>query len=51
MSYYFVLDDEKEFMTVQGPYSNKDNLIEGLNQSFGFVVFDSKREAKDYIEN
>ena len=51
MSYYFVVDDEPEFMRVQGPYSNKDDLIDGLNQSFGFTVFTRKNDAREYIDD
>ena len=50
MSYYFVIDDEPEFQRVQGPYSNKDDLLYGLNQSFGFTVFNRKSDAKEFID-
>ena len=51
MSYYLVLDDDPEFMEIRGPYRNKDELIEGLNQAFGFTVFERKKDAIDYIDD
>jgi len=51
VSYYLVLDDDREFQEVRGPYRNKDDLIEALNQSFGFTVFERKSDAKEYIES
>lgn len=51
MAYYFIADDDPEFQTIRGPYRNKDDLIDGLNQSFGFVVFNRKSDAEDYLED
>ncbi len=50
MSYYFVVDDDPEFLTIKGPYRNKDDLLDGLNDSFGFTVFDRKKDAQEFIE-
>ena len=51
MSYYIISDIEDiEFARLQGPYTNKDQVIAALELISNAGVFNSKREAKEYIE-
>jgi hypothetical protein len=45
MAYYLVLDDD-----IRGPYTNKDQVIQALGFIVEFYLFDSKREAKEFVE-
>jgi hypothetical protein len=49
MSYYLVVDDDPEFMEIEGPYKNKDDLLDALASKIDFIVFTTKREAKEYL--
>jgi hypothetical protein len=42
-----VLDGDNE---VRGPFTNKDQIIRELNSVVNFILFDTKREAKEYAE-
>jgi len=52
MSYYIVPDVEAEEMDfrIDGPYKNKDQVIDALSLIGNSAVFDSKQEAKEFIE-
>ena len=51
MSYYIISDVEDiEFARLQGPYTNKDQVIAALELISNAGVFNSKREAKEYLE-
>lgn len=49
MSYYLVVADDPEFMEIEGPFKNKDDLLEALGFKLEFIIFDTKREAKEYL--
>jgi hypothetical protein len=51
MSYYFVADDEPEFMRVQGPYRNKDDLIDALNTISAFAFLLAKATQGSILKN
>tara|TARA_Y100000004_G_C8952180_1_gene429076 strand:+ start:1211 stop:1369 length:159 start_codon:yes stop_codon:yes gene_type:complete len=51
MSYYLVVDDDPEFIKIEGPYRNKDDLLNALASKFGFTIFDTKREAREYLDD
>jgi hypothetical protein len=50
MSYYLVVDDEPEFRKIEGPFRNKDELIQALGFKIQFTIFDTKREAREYLD-
>jgi len=52
MSYYIIPDKEEdpEFAVIQGPYKNKDEVIFALEIIGNSAVFNSKQEAREYIE-
>ena len=51
MSYYIISDIEDiEFARLQGPYTNKNQVIAALELISNAGVFNSKREAKEYLE-
>jgi len=51
MSYYIIPDIEAdEFIQIDGPYKNREQVISALELIANAAVFDSKREAKEYIE-
>jgi hypothetical protein len=54
MSYYIIPDIEDDQMgmklSLQGPYTNKDQVIDALALIGNSGVFDSKREALEYME-
>ena len=51
MSYYLVVDDESEFVEIEGPYRNKDDLLDALATKMEFTIFTTKREAREYIDD
>ena len=53
MSYYIIpnVEEEPEFVTINGPYKNKDQVIAALESIANAGVFDSKREARNYIKD
>ena len=54
MSYYIIPDKESEdprFAELDGPYRNKDEVIEALSVIANAGVFDTKTEARKYIKN
>jgi len=50
MSYYLIVSDDPEFMKIEGPYRNKDDLIDALATKIEFNVFDTKTKAREYLE-
>ena len=53
MSYYIIPDIEPEdprFVELDGPYRNKDEVIEALSVIANAGVFDTKTEARKYIK-
>jgi hypothetical protein len=46
MAYYLVVDND-----IRGPYTNKDQVIQALGFIVEFYLADSKREAKEYLED
>jgi hypothetical protein len=50
MSYYLVVEDDPEFIEIEGPFSNKDELIQALGFKIEFTVFNTKREAKEFLD-
>lgn len=50
MSYYIVPDIEAEDFTIDGPYKNKDEVIDALSLIANSAVFDRKQDAKEFIE-
>jgi hypothetical protein len=54
MSYYIIPDIEDDFegmkLSLRGPYTNKDQVIDALAEIGNSGVFNSKREALEYME-
>ena len=50
MAYYIIPDVEDPDREINGPYRNKDEVIEALELIANSAVFDSKREARKYFE-
>jgi len=50
MSYYIIPDVEDSDREIDGPYRNKDQVIDALSLIANSAVLDSKREAKEYFE-
>ena len=53
MSYYIIPNvepDDPRFVELDGPYRNKDEVIQALELIANSAVFDSKREAREYFE-
>ena len=50
MSYYIIPDIESEFERIDGPYKNKDEVIAALELIANAAVFNSRKEAKEYLE-
>jgi len=50
MSYYIIPDVEDPDREIDGPYRNKDEVIQALELIADSLVFDSKREAREYFE-
>ena len=48
MPTYMVLEGDDE---VRGPFTNKDQIINELSSVVSFILFDTKREAKEYTED
>ena len=54
MSYYIIPDiepDDPRFVELDGPYRNKDEVIEALALIANSAIFNSKREARQYIKD
>ena len=51
MSYYIIPDVEDPDREIDGPYRNKDEVIEALSVIANAGVFDTKTEARKYIKN
>ena len=49
MSYYIVVDDEPEFMVIEGPYRTQRAILESLAER-GIMIFPTKRDARKYIK-
>ena len=52
MSYYIIpnIEEEPEFARIDGPYRNREEVIEALALIANAGVFDTKKEAKDYLD-
>ena len=50
MSYYIIPDVEDFDREIEGPYKNKDKVIEALELIANSAVFNSKREAREYLD-
>jgi len=50
MSYYIVPDVEDPDRPIDGPYRNKDQVISALELIANSAVFDSKKEAKEFLD-
>ena len=50
MSYYIIPDVEDPDRPIDGPYRNKDEVIDALSLLANSVVFDNKRDAREYFE-
>ena len=50
MAYYIIPDVEDPDREINGPYRNKDEVIEALELIANSAVFDSKREAREDFE-
>ena len=51
MAYYVVPDVEDPDRDIDGPYRNKDEVIDALSLIANSAVFESKREALNYFED
>ena len=51
MAYYIIPDVEDPDREINGPYRNKDEVIEALELIANSVVFNSKREAREYLND
>jgi hypothetical protein len=54
MSYYIIPDvepDDPRFVELDGPYTNKDQVIEALALIANSAIFNSKKEARKYIKD
>ena len=52
MAYYIIPDIEPEdprFVELDGPYKNKDEVIEALSVIANSGVFTTKKRAREYI--
>ena len=48
MAYYLVFDEGNEII---GPLKNKDQIIDQLQYAVAFTLYDTKREAKEALED
>ena len=54
MSYYIIPNvepDDPRFVELDGPYRNKDEVIDALALIANSAIFNSKREARQYIKD